>query len=148
MAMNNQRSLFPLASQRIKSISSWLEILTGAWICASRRHRRKQDLSGSHRADETRHRTDCQNLYSWGMKAPTESADERGEEPALGGDAARVAMAQTTGSEAPEQMIPAAIYNSGRGGQGSPRCFGCEKSSSERPRRRVKAPHLFHSGCV
>lgn len=86
IAMNDKRSFFPLVSQRIKSISSWLETLTAAWISASRRHRRKQDLSGSRRIDETRHRSDCQKLYSWGMKAPTESADEHGEEPAFGGD--------------------------------------------------------------
>lgn len=79
--MSDKRILFPLASQRIKSTTSWLEL-------ASRRHRRKQDLSGSRRIDETR-----QKPYSWGMKAPTESAEERGEEPAF--------MAQTAGSEAP-----------------------------------------------
>lgn len=86
--MSDKRILFPLASQRIKSTTSWLELLTAAWMAASRRHRRKQDLSGSSRIDETQ-----QKPYSWGMKAPTESAEERGEEPAF--------MAQTAGSEAP-----------------------------------------------
>lgn len=63
VAMNDKRSLFPLVSQRIKNISSWLEILTAAWIFALRLHHRKQDLSASRRIDETWHWSDCQKLY-------------------------------------------------------------------------------------